>query len=63
MSLYGYSMARNPDRGDGLWRVAGRRITIYVKREFGPVEGERAARELVEHAERTQEDEAKDFTQ
>ena len=26
LEVAGYSMARNPDRGDGLWRVAGRRI-------------------------------------
>ena len=61
LEVAGYSVSRNPDAQNGLWRMGGRRVTIYVKREFGPAEAERAARELIERAARKveqQEDDA-----
>jgi hypothetical protein len=48
LAAVGYEPKRNPAATDGLWRIAGRRQMIYVKREFGPVEAERVARELIE---------------
>lgn len=42
----GYLLVRNPDADDGLWKVRGRRQTIYAKREFTEFCRQDAARAL-----------------
>lgn len=41
----GYTSVDNPDAKDGLWRVAGKRQVIYVRRGLDPDAALRAARE------------------
>ena len=52
LEVAGYAAVRNAAAKDGRWRVAGSRQTIYVKREFGAAEAQRAAQDLIESVER-----------
>jgi hypothetical protein len=45
MERCGYIACRNPDSDDGLWRINGRRLTLYVKASLTPQERVEAARQ------------------
>ena len=42
----GYMMVRNPDSEDGLWRIAGKRQTVYARKDLSVREQIAAAMEL-----------------
>jgi hypothetical protein len=49
----GYSMTRNPDNeGDGQWRVAGKRQTVYTLRTLSGRDSFKAVTVLQKYAER-----------
>jgi hypothetical protein len=43
----GYICCRNPGADDGLWRINGRRQTLYVKIDLTPEQRLKAARDYV----------------
>jgi hypothetical protein len=47
MERCGYIALRNPQTEDGLWRIGGRRQTLYVKTSLPPEQRLRAARDYV----------------
>jgi hypothetical protein len=47
MERCGYVPCRNPETEDGLWRLNGRRQTLYVKASLTPVQQLQAARDYV----------------
>jgi hypothetical protein len=46
-SLTRWYAGRNPDTDDGLWRINGRRQTLYVKIDLKPEERLKAAKDHV----------------
>jgi hypothetical protein len=48
----GYAMTRNPDEGDGLWRVIGKRQTVYTLRTLSGRDAFKAVTALQKEAER-----------
>jgi hypothetical protein len=44
MERCGYIACRNPDADDGLWRINGRRQTLYVKASLSPEQRTQASR-------------------
>ena len=48
----GYAMTRNPDEGDGLWRVLGKRQTVYTLRTLSGRDAFKAVTALQKGAER-----------
>ena len=48
----GYAMTRNPDEGDGLWRVLGKRQTVYTLRTLSGRDACKAVTTLQKEAER-----------
>jgi hypothetical protein len=47
MERCGYIACRNPNTDDGLWRINGRRQTLYVKANLTPEQRLQAARDYV----------------
>jgi hypothetical protein len=41
-----YAPVSNPDTKDGLWKVGGKRQTIYARKQLGPTEQDTAARRV-----------------
>ena len=48
MERCGYVPVRNPDAGDGQWKVRGKRQNVYAKANLAPREQMAAARNLTE---------------
>ena len=53
MERCGYIACRNPDANDGLWKINGRRQTLYVKATLTPEQRLRAAQDYVLRMEKT----------
>jgi hypothetical protein len=47
MERCGHIACRNPDTDDGLWRINGRRQTLYVKATLTPEQRLQAAQDYV----------------
>ena len=53
MERCGYIACRNPNANDGLWRINGRRQTLYAKADLTPEQQLQAARDYVLRTETT----------